>query len=35
VPSLRRWWVGELGVEEPAVEQALATFNVEKFRREA
>jgi sulfhydrogenase subunit delta len=35
VPSLRRWWVGELGVEEPAVERALATFNVEKFRREA
>jgi hypothetical protein len=35
VPSLGRWWVGRLGVEPPAVDRALATFNVEKFRREA
>jgi coenzyme F420-reducing hydrogenase gamma subunit len=34
VLSLRRWWVGALGVEQPAVDRALATFNVEKFRRE-
>jgi hypothetical protein len=35
VPSLGRWWVGRLGVDPPAVDRALATFNVEKFRREA
>jgi hypothetical protein len=34
VPSLASWWTGNLGVEPPAVDRALATFNVEKFRRQ-
>jgi sulfhydrogenase subunit delta len=35
VRSLAGWWTAQLGVEPPAVERALATFNVEAFRREA
>jgi coenzyme F420-reducing hydrogenase gamma subunit len=35
VASLTTWWVDELGVERPAVDRALQTFNVEPFRREA
>jgi len=35
VPSLSRWWVGALGVDQQAVDRALSTFNVEKFRRES
>ncbi len=32
--SLRAWWRDELGVEEQSLRRALATFNVEAFRRE-
>jgi sulfhydrogenase subunit delta len=31
--SLGAWWRGELGVEEQGLRRALATFNVEAFRR--
>ena len=34
VDSLGRWWVGRLGVDQPALDRALATFNVEAFRRQ-
>ncbi len=32
--SLGAWWRGELGVDEQSLRRALATFNVEAFRRE-
>ena len=32
--SLRGWWRGELGVDEQVMHRALATFNVEAFRRQ-
>jgi hypothetical protein len=34
LPSLGAWWRGELGVDEQSLRRALATFNVEAFRRE-
>jgi coenzyme F420-reducing hydrogenase gamma subunit len=34
VSSLTTWWIDELGVEPPAVDRALQTFNVKRFRRE-
>jgi sulfhydrogenase subunit delta len=33
VPSLTGWWTERLGVPERDAERALATFNVERFRR--